>query len=641
MKISKIITKLITLLLVILVLTSCTFDLNSSNNNNTNNNNNNNFDIAEEIKKEYSKLVNGETDEHTVWEFDAYIFDMSATNYKENFKKYEVNMVCMLSDINIGIFEGQVNGQYPDNIKGLNTGIKVTIRGIIDENKVVESGKFTSDIAFSLPEIKWDGMVFGPIEDIIPPNPDDGGNDGDDVTPPIPDGSITVSKVNFAMINDTHGAFTDSTDGYSIARVDTLLDGLEDKNGDYIKIANGDIFQGSYVSSSLYGLPLVKALNEMDFDAFVLGNHEFDWGLDKIAVYKDGDSSNGEANFPFLGANIYLKGTSNRPDWIDPYTIVDYSGVKVGIIGLIGGTQESSILAANVADYEFADDIVPIVKKYSKELRNEKDCDVVVVASHDYDKTLNTYNSIAAFSNDERIDAIFCAHTHQKVSTYVTRADGIRIPVVQNYHKNNTVQEVVVNIDETGAMSSYSSKEYYISTSLYEMSSDLNYLMEEYKELIEISSSILGTVNGIIDEKTIGSYATKSMLDYKYNVSGYEKIDIAIMNDGGVRAGINEDGQSNYQIAVSDVFNSIPFNNKIVLLKLKGSDINNILRNTGLFYTSSVSSFSSNTYYNIAVIDYVYTKSFWQNKGFKNATNVIETDILMRDLVVEYMDNLY
>ena len=116
-------------------------------------------------------------------------------------------------------------------------------------------------------------------------------------------------KINFLMINDTHGAFLDSTDGNSIGRVDTLLDNLTNKNGQYISIVNGDAFQGTYVSSTLYGRPLVDAYNAMNLTAFVVGNHDFDWGIDKMAAYKDGDISNGEANFPFLGANIYIKGT--------------------------------------------------------------------------------------------------------------------------------------------------------------------------------------------------------------------------------------------------------------------------------------------------------------------------------------------
>ncbi|MCK7488373.1 MAG: hypothetical protein MZU97_24905 [Bacillus subtilis] len=36
-------------------------------------------------------------------------------------------------------------------------------------------------------------------------------------------------------------------------------------------------------------MPIIESLNAMQFDAFVLGNHEFDWGIDKIANYKDGN----------------------------------------------------------------------------------------------------------------------------------------------------------------------------------------------------------------------------------------------------------------------------------------------------------------------------------------------------------------
>ena len=55
---------------------------------------------------------------------------------------------------------------------------------------------------------------------------------------------------------------------------------------DYILIHNGDAFQGSYVSGTYYGLPLVEAFNVIGFDCFVIGNHEFDWGIEKIAAYK-------------------------------------------------------------------------------------------------------------------------------------------------------------------------------------------------------------------------------------------------------------------------------------------------------------------------------------------------------------------
>lgn len=81
-----------------------------------------------------------------------------------------------------------------------------------------------------------------------------------------------TKDVNFVMINDTHGAFTDSAEGYSIGRVDSLISSLKNQKGDQIFIHNGDAFQGSYVSGETYGLALVEAFNAMELDCFVLGN---------------------------------------------------------------------------------------------------------------------------------------------------------------------------------------------------------------------------------------------------------------------------------------------------------------------------------------------------------------------------------
>ena len=136
----------------------------------------------------------------------------------------------------------------------------------------------------------------------------------------------------FLMINDTHGAFVDNQYP-GVERLASLIKQLGDE---YIKIANGDILQGSYISNILCGYPMIDALNNMNFNAYVIGNHEFDWGLDKIAEYKDGNLTNGEANFPFLGANIIDKKTNEIVDFLEPYTIIEKKDVRVGIIGLIG-----------------------------------------------------------------------------------------------------------------------------------------------------------------------------------------------------------------------------------------------------------------------------------------------------------------
>ena len=441
---------------------------------------------------------------------------------------------------------------------------------------------------------------------------------------------VKVDKVNFVMINDTHGAFVDSSDGYSIAKVDTLLDKLELNNGEYIKIANGDILQGSYVSTKTYGYQMIESLNVMDFDAFVIGNHEFDWGLDKIAKYKDGDLSNGEADYPFLGANIFYRGTTKSPEWIDPYTIINYSGINVGIIGLIGGYQESDILATNISEYEFLDDSTNLVKKYSLELRNEKDCDVVVVAIHDYDEGIN--KKIASLPSESKIDAIFCAHTHQLITDYVIRSDGINIPVVQNYDKNETVQTVVLALDGRHQMQAYQTFDY--RTKSFDDSSDLDELFAKYKGYIDESETVIGYTNSYLSREVLGKIAAQAMYKYNYNVYGFENIDLTILNTGGVRTAIK-----NGDITVGDVFNTFPFENEIHLVKLFGSEVK-LLANSSYYYSYSTINFEDDKIYIVAVIDYVYFGPYTESI-FDKKTAEHDTNILMRDIFLEYIKNNY
>ena len=571
--------------------------------------------IGKQIEKEYQDLKNGITTTHTTWTFEATIIDMSATSFNSQYGNYSIKMIVEVDEVLIGIYNGFVNGTYPTDIKGLNVGSLITVTGIISENYTLTSGKYTAEIEFGNPEISWE--YDGPID-----NPD----------PNVAD------SVRFLMINDTHGAFTDSSSGYSIGRVGSLVNELE-KIQDYILIHNGDAFQGSYTSGVKYGLPLIESLNTIGFDCFVIGNHEFDWGIDKIATYADGDLSNGEADFPFLGANIFYKNTTTTPEWIEPYTIVEYGDLKVGIIGVIGEDHESSILTRYVADYEFVNP-VNIVKEHAKTLRTVENCDVVVVATHDHSDELAA--SFAALSGDSMVDAIFTAHTHQYVNDSFRRNDNQNIAVVQNKHKNNTAVEVIVNLDDDNNYNGFKTIFYYPSS--YDISSEVQVVLNKYQDLIDEAEEVIGTTSSSIKKSTLGDFATDAMLswDYSaYNIGG--DIDLAIINTGGIRATIDSGN-----ITRADVFEVFPFNNMVVLVNMKGKDIKSLCnRNGSYFYMdvrnglSSYKNFDDNTVYQIAVIDYVFEGTYYTEFRNLSKDDYIETNIILRDQLIDYIDNKY
>lgn len=424
----------------------------------------------------------------------------------------------------------------------------------------------------------------------------------------IEDDSFSYSLL---MINDTHGAFYEGMYP-GINRVNNVI---IEKNPD-IKVFNGDAFQGSYESNMTRGKILVEAFNEMGFDAFVIGNHEFDWGFDEIRKYKDGDLNNGEANFTFLGCNIIDKETEQLVDFLEPYYIKEIDGHKVGIIGAIGYNQESSILASNVEDYDF---VYPydLIKSYTKELREDKDCDSVILSIHDYDEELN--EKLAILSGSYQLDAILCGHTHQEVYQTCTNSKGVTIPIVQNRSQNQTISLLEFSFDEgyTFNVEIFDGWEVSNNDSLSGLYNEYYYLKEEKEEVL-ISTDY-------ISKSELGSVVTNLM-------KNYSNADIALINTGGVRAYIPRGN-----LTIGDIFNSFPFDNEIIEVELSGYLLKSLLNNSGDYFYHTyfdVSQINNNSKYSVAVIDYVFFNPYY-DYYFDNL-EFVNTHVIIRDLLIDY-----
>ncbi|MBO5788326.1 MAG: 5'-nucleotidase C-terminal domain-containing protein [Clostridia bacterium] len=425
--------------------------------------------------------------------------------------------------------------------------------------------------------------------------------------------------INAIMLNDNHGVFNDAQNG--IDKIATGIHALE-KQGHVLKIANGDIFQGTYVSSSLRGLPMLDALNAMEFDAFVIGNHEFDWGFDKIKAYKDGDLSNGEANFPFLGANIYDKATGKMVDWLEPYTIVEFGDIRIGIIGIIGDETESDILVTHVKDYDF----VPaekLVADYATELRTEQACDVVIVSVHDDNDVLN--ETLASYTGDAQIDAIFAGHSHISTDQELISADGRKICVLQNGGNGQSFANLTMNFNDEGELVRTNGTIHRISG--YVSDGSLAAVFATYDAQIQKGNEVIGYLTEDYSKRELGIAAARSMAE-KYDT------DLAVINTGGVRTTLDEGN-----ISYADVFQVFPFENEVYIVTIKGSLLKSYMSDTSKIYYwgESMSAIEDDAEYTLAIIDYVYVGStFDAYRG----ESYIDTDQLLRDIFLDYLVNL-
>lgn len=382
--------------------------------------------------------------------------------------------------------------------------------------------------------------------------------------------------VDFYSINDFHG----STD--KISTVGGYLKQQKNNNPNTLLINSGDMFQGSMESNSNYGKLLTDCMGVVGFDAFTYGNHEFDWGLEKL------ESLAQNSSVPFLGANIYHWNASNRQwgtfasELAQEYTVkVLDNGVKVGIIGVIGEKQITSISSNLVQTIGFKDPL-PIIKELAVELRNEQNCDVVVVSAHASPRGLvgesegnnDPQEPSSAHDLEQYVDAVFCAHTHQEQNFTV---DGL--PFIQGGSYGSNVSHITLTVNSNGNVSCQTQENISYSKSWP------NYL--EVKELVdnsndkikEESNQIVTTLNSSLNANpAMARLVSRAIAEYAAN-QGYD-ISLAMVNTARKTL-------SRGNVTYSDLYESIPFDNVVYIAKVKGSDIINEVRYGNYYWRSS------------------------------------------------------
>ncbi len=122
-----------------------------------------------------------------------------------------------------------------------------------------------------------------------------------------------------------------------------------DKNP-HILLDSGDTFQGTPEGSLTKGMATVKLMNQLGYSAAEVGNHDYDYTETNLRNMVAASS------FTWLGANVYVKATGERADYLKPYTIIEKAGKRIAVIGLAGRHTSTSTFPAYVKHLEFRDE---------------------------------------------------------------------------------------------------------------------------------------------------------------------------------------------------------------------------------------------------------------------------------------------
>ena len=148
-------------------------------------------------------------------------------------------------------------------------------------------------------------------------------------------GRARTVAVTVVSTTDMHGSIRRTPGVYAEHNEGSLLQGariirrIRAENPNTLLLDCGDIFQGTAESFLTRGDVMARAMNALGYDAFVLGNHEFDWGVETLGEML------GKMEAPALAANL-LAGPEAPAAFrkVLPYVVKEVDGIKVAIVGL-------------------------------------------------------------------------------------------------------------------------------------------------------------------------------------------------------------------------------------------------------------------------------------------------------------------
>lgn len=392
-------------------------------------------------------------------------------------------------------------------------------------------------------------------------------------------GADTVAKektITLIHTNDTHARIEeDSWSGaMGFAKIATLIKKAKEENPNVLVVDAGDTFHGQPVVNTSKGENAVKILNAVGYDYMVPGNHDFNYGTDRLIELA------GMANFKVLCAN-FEKEDGTAP--FKPYDIKEIDGIKIGIFGL--STPETAVKTHpdNVKGYKFLD-ATEAAKKMVEELKDKTD--IIVAIGHiglDESSVVTSEQIIKAVDG---IDVFVDGHSHSELPEGKLVNDTL-IVSAQDYDKN--LGFVELKFEDNKLVSKTASYVRADETKDVVPDEEVTKVITELVEANEKINSVVVTKTDIdlngekADVRTKETNLGNLIADA---VKSATKADVALVNGGNIRASIPTG-----DITKGQVITVLPFGNLTLTKYVTGKVLEQALELSVSEYPSSMGGF--------------------------------------------------
>ncbi|MBQ7691654.1 MAG: bifunctional metallophosphatase/5'-nucleotidase [Muribaculaceae bacterium] len=385
---------------------------------------------------------------------------------------------------------------------------------------------------------------------------------------------VEAEHVVIIAANDTHSQIDPASDGQGgVLRRRAIYDQVRRDNKNTVTVHAGDAVQGT-VYFSLFGGEVEYALiDSLGYDMIVMGNHEFDNGLESVAgYYRNVKAKKLSVNYDFSGT--VMEGLT------EPYVIKAYGDKRVAFFG-INVSPYGLISAKNFAGMRYIRslDVADATARFLKEVLK---VDYTVMVSHigydSYDP--EEPNDVDVIHSSHYIDLVIGGHSHTVVKpgteyARVANADGRMIPIGQNGKSGKFVTTYDLDL-ETGAVEQ---KLIAVDASWDQAAQaypDLEAWLAWHKHGVDslmnnpVCTSARHMKNSSAAAQNWVSDATMAIMPA---LSGITDVQFAIMNKGGIRCDMPEG------TVTEGLLNSMfPFDNRFMVLEITGADLLDALK---------------------------------------------------------------
>lgn len=372
--------------------------------------------------------------------------------------------------------------------------------------------------------------------------------------------------------------------GFGYAGLQDIRDELETEGYTTMLIDNGDFIQGEAVGTLTKGEDLVKLMNSLNYDFAVVGNHEFDYGMDQFMKIAD------MANFPLISCNFRKNGELV----FEPYVVKEICGIKIGFVGVTTPTTITTSTPKFFQDdngeyiYDFMQDdtgdmLYEAVQKSVDDVRAQGASYVYLVGHLGMYDDVRPWTYADVISHTSGIDVCFDGHSHDTEHVVMKDKDGKDVPRFGLGTKLNVIGYSHLNKDKGIVDANVWS--WTNDVSLPDLLGIKNELSKEIAEDDAEMDELMGKVVAHLSvdltindpkEKDSNGQPIRMVRRAETNLGdlcadAYRDqtgADIGIINGGGIRAGISKG-----DITYGDIINVNPFGDTICVIEAKGQQI--------------------------------------------------------------------